>query len=285
MVMGTLINSLSRGRSSRPGASRGKGAGIIPKTPEQLEKMREAGRVVHRVLSRCREMCQPGVTLRQIDAEAQRLIDEAGAVGLFKGYPAHEAGVPDFPSTLCYAVNDTVVHGVADDRQIEDGDIVGVDCGVRLNGWCGDSATTILVGNVRPKVRRLCEDTEHVLWIAIENVKVGRRWSEIARLMQGYAEAHGYGVVQEFVGHGVGQEMHEDPKVPNFVNRDVRRNDFVLEEGMVLAIEPMCNLGTRQVRTLDDGWTVVTADRQPAAHYEHTVAVTAHGADVLTDGR
>ena len=257
---------------------------IIRKTPEQIEKMRAAGRVVHRVHQRMAEICKPGVTTRQLDEEAQRVIDESGAVGLFKNYPTYK---PDegFPGTLCISVNDEVVHGIAGERMIQDGDVVGVDCGVRLDGWCGDAANTILVGNVPDDVRRMCEATRRCLEIAIENIRPGRTWSQIARLMQNYARARGYGVVEEFVGHGIGASMHEDPKVPNYVSKELRRHDILLKEGVVLAIEPMLTLGQRHVKTLSDGWTVVTLDGKASAHYEHTVAVTKDGADVLTDGR
>lgn len=253
------------------------------KSRADIDKMRAAGRVVRRVLDRCREMCTPGITTRQIDEEAQRLIDESGGRGLFRNYPTYRPG-EGFPSTLCLSVNEVVVHGIAGDREVQDGDIVGVDCGVELDGWCGDAATTIMVGNVAPEVRQLCEDTEHVLNLAIENIRPGRKWSQVARLMQNYAESRGYGVVRDFVGHGIGQTMHQEPKVPNFVSKDLLRNDIELREGVVLAIEPMCNLGARDVVTLDDGWTVVTVDRKPSAHYEHTVAVTDRGAEILTDG-
>ncbi len=250
------------------------------KTREEIQKMRAAGRIVRSVLDRAREMCKPGVTTREIDEEADRLIQKAGGKGLFKNYPTYRPG-EGFPANLCISVNEQVVHGIASDREIQDGDIVGVDCGVQLDGWCGDSATTIMVGNVRPEVKKLCEVTEHVLALAIENVRPGRKWSQVARLMENYAESHGLGVVQDFVGHGIGQQMHEDPKVPNYVSRQLLRNDIELREGLVLAIEPMCNLGTREVVTLEDEWTVVTVDRQPSAHYEHTVAITADGAEVL----
>jgi methionyl aminopeptidase len=257
---------------------------IVKKKKADIEKMRVAGRVVRQVLNRCHEMCKPGVTTRQIDEEAYRVFTAAGARGLFKNYPTYKPG-EGFPANLCISVNEEVVHGIASDRVVRDGDIVGVDCGVQVDGWCGDAATTVMVGNVKPEVRRLCEVTQRVLQIAIENIKPGRRWSQIARLMQGYAEQAGLSVVRDFVGHGIGQQMHEDPKVPNYVGRDLLRSDITLSEGMVLAIEPMCNLGVKDVITLSDGWTVITADRQPSAHYEHTVAVTADGADVLTDGR
>ncbi|MAE66168.1 MAG: type I methionyl aminopeptidase [Phycisphaeraceae bacterium] len=258
--------------------------GIKLKTLEEVEQMRIAGRVVHRILRQCREMCHPGVTTLEIDEEAGRMIEAEGARGLFKNYPTYKPG-EGFPSNLCISVNDCVVHGIAGDLKVRDGDIVGIDCGVQLAGWCGDSAVTILVGDVERETRRLCEVTLRVLHLAIENIRPGRSWSQVARLMQGYAERAGMSVVRDFVGHGIGQEMHEAPKVPNFVVRDLLRNDIVLREGMVLAIEPMCNLGTKDVVTENDGWTVRTADGKPSAHYEHTVAVTADGCDVLTDGR
>lgn len=257
---------------------------INRKTPEQLEKMRAAGRVVRKVHNTVAELCKPGVTTRQLDDAAQRVIDESGAVGLFKNYPTYK---PDegFPGTLCISVNEVVVHGIAGERMIQDGDVVGIDCGVKLDGWCGDAANTLLVGDVPDDVRRMCEATQRCLEIAIENVKPGRKWSQVARLMQRYAEARGYGVVREFVGHGIGRSMHEEPKVPNYVSRETLRDDIDLREGVVLAIEPMLTLGSRQVKTLSDQWTVVTLDGKASAHYEHTVAVTKDGADVLTDGR
>jgi len=254
--------------------------GVIRKTREEIEKMRVAGRVVQSVHQKVREICQPGITTREIDEQAQQVIDGHGALGLFKGYP----GPTPFPGTLCISVNEEVVHGIGSDRQIQDGDVVGIDCGVKVDGWCGDAATTILVGNVPEDVRRMCEATEHCLQIAIDNVRPGRKWSQVARMMQTFARSRGYGVVEEFVGHGIGRSMHEDPKVPNYVSRDLIRNDIDLREGVVLAIEPMLTLGQRHVKTLADGWTVVTKDGKASAHYEHTVAVTRDGAEVLTDG-
>ncbi|MDX1682651.1 MAG: M24 family metallopeptidase, partial [Phycisphaeraceae bacterium] len=168
------------------------------KTPEEIEKMRAAGRVVHKVLSRCREMCEPGVTTREIDEEAYRVFTGEGATGLFKNYPTYQPG-EGFPANTCISVNDVVVHGIADDRPLEDGDILGIDCGVKLDGWCGDSATTVLVGNVSKEVRELCKATEHVRDLAIANMKPGRKWSEVARLMEQYAKRNGYGVVKDFV--------------------------------------------------------------------------------------
>lgn len=257
---------------------------IQRKTREQLDRMRVAGKVVHKVLQHCKERCVPGVTTKEIDESAYEVFTAEGGQGLFKNYPTYKPG-EGFPANLCISVNEVVVHGIAGDYKIQDGDIVGFDCGVKVNGWCGDSATTVMVGNVSPEIRKLCETTELVLMTAIENIKPGRKWSQVARLMQNIAEREGFGVVRDFVGHGIGQTMHEDPKVPNFVSRDLLMNDIELREGIVLAIEPMCNLGTGKVRTLADGWTVKTLDNKPAAHYEHTVAVTATGAEILTDGK
>lgn len=242
--------------------------------------MREAGRVVHKVHQRVRELCQPGVTTKELDDEAQKVIDDSGATGLFKGYP----GPTPFPGTLCISMNEEVVHGIGSDRQVKDGDIVGIDCGVKLGGWCGDAATTILVGDVKDDVRKMCEATQRCLDIAIENIRPGRKWSQVAQIMQRYAESRGYGVVKNFVGHGIGRSMHEEPKVPNYADRNTRRDDIELREGLVLAIEPMLTLGKPDNITLADGWTVVTKDRKASAHYEHTVAVTGGGAEVLTDG-
>ena len=257
------------------------GMAIRLKTPDQIERMRAAGRIVRQVLDQCEAICKPGVTTQELDDKAYEVFTAAGAKGLFKGYP----GPTPFPANTCISVNEEVVHGVAGPRVIQDGDVVGIDCGVELNGWCGDAATTILVGNVKPAVRKLCEATRHVLAIAVENIRPGRRWSQIARLMQNYAQQNGYSVVRDFVGHGIGQKMHEEPKVPNYVSDDLKKRDIILREGLVLAIEPMCNLGKAETEVLDDGWTVVTKDRKASAHYEHTVAVAANGADVLTDGR
>ena len=253
------------------------------KSRQDIERMRAAGRIVHKVLEHCSRLCQPGITAGQIDQEGARIITAEGGRGLFKNYPTYRPG-EGFPANLCISINHVVVHGIADDRRIEDGDIVSIDCGVALDGWCGDAARTVLVGNVSRQIRHLCEVTRHVLDLAVENIRPGRNWSQVARLMQNYAERSGLSVVRDFVGHGIGRKMHEDPKLPNFVSPELLRHDIVLREGVTLAVEPMCNLGDKDVATLADGWTVVTADRQPSAHYEHTVAVTARGAEVLTDG-
>ncbi len=261
-------------------------AKITLKTPEQLAKMRESGRLVRKVLNHCHEICKPGITTAEINRQCLEIYTNAGASGLFKNYPTYKPG-EGFPGDVCISVNEEVVHGIPGDRVIQDGDVVSIDCGVLLNGWCGDAATTVMVGNVDPDVRKLCDDTRHVLELAIDNIKPGRKWSQIARLMQNFAERRGYGVVKNFVGHGLGQSLHEEPQVPNYYDpRDSRWRDFDLRVGLVLAIEPMCILGASdETEVLPDGWTVKSVNRLPAAHYEHSIAVVAGGAEILTDGK
>lgn len=257
---------------------------IIYKSRDEIAQMRVAGRWVHTTLERCRQMCQPGVSTAEIDAQAEQVLAECGGEPLFKNYPGSSPRIPPFPAATCISVNEEIVHGIPGHRVLEDGDIVSIDFGVRIDGWCGDSATTVIVGQVPREVRRLCEVTRHVLDIAIENMKPGVKWSQVARRMENYARQAKLGIVKEFVGHGIGQALHEDPKVPNFVSRELIRNDIELEPGLVLAVEPMCCLGGDAVRIRADQWTVVTADGSPAAHYEHTLAVTDSGCEILTDG-
>lgn len=259
--------------------------GVILKSSREIELMREAGRLVHEVLNRVRELVAPKVTSAQLNEEAERIISETGAEALFKGVEAPKAGFP-FPAALCTSVNEEVVHGIPNDRPLRSGDIISVDCGVRLSGYCGDSATTIPVGGVSSGVSRLLAVTRRMLEIAIEEMKPGRRWSEIAKIMQQHAEDDSFSVVREFVGHGIGREMHEEPKVPNYYDRQQAKVDFELRPGMVLAVEPMVNIGSAEVEYKDrDYWSVVTRDRKWSAHFEHTIAITETGCDVLTDGK
>ncbi|MDD4889675.1 MAG: type I methionyl aminopeptidase [Phycisphaerae bacterium] len=255
------------------------------KTSAQIEQMRQAGRVVHGVLARLSEMARPGVTTGELDAEAARMLAQAGADGLFKDYPNHRVGGRPFPGYICASLNEQVVHGIPGPRAIRDGDILSVDFGARLDGWCGDAAVTLMVGQVPPKAARLVEVTRETLDLAIQMIRPGRMWSQIAKAMQRHVESAGFSVVTEYVGHGIGSEMHEAPKVPNFWARIWANEDFQLAEGMTLAIEPMVNAGRSDVTGADDDWTIVSRDRQPSAHFEHTVAVRPGGADVLTDGR
>ncbi len=255
------------------------------KRPDEVEAMRRAGRLVYQVLQRAREMVRPGVTTVQLNTEAERLIAAAGAQPLFQGVKSRQAAFP-FPSALCTSVNEQVVHGIPTAEPLAEGSVVSVDCGVRLDGYCGDSAATIPVGRVTSEVERLLEVTAEALEIAIREIRPKRWWSEVAGRMQEHVEAAGFSVVREFVGHGIGRELHEEPKVPNYADPRERRLDFMLLPGMVIAVEPMVNLGTSAVVYADDsGWPVVTKDGRCSAHFEHTIAVTDRGADVLTDGR
>lgn len=253
------------------------------KTAQQIEKMRRAGRIVRQVLDRLGKLAAPGVTTKQLDDEAERLCIEAGAECLFKGVPGRGMAGP-FPGSICASLNEEVVHGIPGSRAVKDGDIVSIDFGVRLDGWCGDSANTFIVGQVSPKVKHLVDVTKNSLELAIRMCRPGEKWSNVARAMQKYVEDEGFSVVREFVGHGIGSEMHEDPKVPNFVSRELEARDILLRPGLVLAIEPMVNLGSPRVAYGEDGWTVVTQDGLPSAHFEHTVAITEHGCEILTDG-
>jgi methionyl aminopeptidase len=259
---------------------------IIRKSRREIELMRAAGRLVHEILTAIAEAVRPGTTTRELDALAEEMIRRAGAEALFKGQKTPQAKVP-YPSVICTSVNEEVVHGIPGPRPLKEGEIVSVDVGVRLAGYCGDAATTFPVGKVAPPVRRLLDVTEHALQIAVESTRPGGRWSDVARQMQQYVEGAGFSVVRDFVGHGIGREMHEDPKVPNFVDKHGRQGDIRLEPGLVLAVEPMVNMGTAKVMYAPDGlgWAVVTRDGRWAAHFEHTLAVTEKGADVLTDGR
>lgn len=255
------------------------------KSRDEIERMRSAGRVVYQVLTRMREMARPGVTSAELNAEAEKMIEEARGEPLFKGVENRQAKFP-FPAALCTSVNQVVVHGIPSDVPLVEGDIISIDCGVRLEGYCGDSATTIAIGAPSAEVSRLLAATERALEIVIERCRPKLWWSEIAALMQSHVESAGFSVVREFVGHGIGREMHEEPKVPNYVDPRERRQDFVLREGMTLAVEPMVNMGTADVDFADaTGWPIVTKDGRYAAHFEHTVAITAGGVEVLTDGR
>lgn len=254
------------------------------KTPDQIERMRRAGRVVRAVLDHVGERIAPGLTTEELDAEALRLCRDHGADPLFKGVPGR-GGAGPFPGSICVSLNEEVVHGIPSKRTICPGDIVSVDFGVRLGGWCGDAAETFIVGEVSDEVRRLVDVTRNALSLAVSMCRPGEKWSTVARAVQNYVESQGLSVVREFVGHGIGLDMHEDPKIPNFVSRELEVRDIVLQPGMVLAVEPMVNLGGPAVEYAADGWTVVTSDRRASAHFEHTVAVTDRGADVLTNGR
>jgi len=243
--------------------------------------IRAAGSVVGRILKKLREFADVGVTTAQLAEISDRMIADAGGIALFKGVKNPAASF-DFPASICTSINEQVVHGIPDSRKLENGDIISIDCGVKLKGYCGDAATTVIIGKVDHEVQQLVDVTRQVLNVAVKNAQPGIYWSQVARLMQDHAEKAGFGVVRDYVGHGIGRKMHEDPKLPNFVSNELLRNDFRLRKGMILAVEPMVNLGTWKVKVMRDGWTVVTSDRKPAAHFEHTIAITEKGADVLT---
>ncbi len=249
------------------------------KSPRELGLMREAGKIVARAVRLCRELARPGVRTIEIDQAVEALFRAYNAAPLFKGYPGPK--VP-FPASTCISINEQVVHGIPSQRELRDGDLLKIDTACKLNGWCADAAVTIPVGAVRPERRRLIEVAEQVLSIAVREMMRRRWWSEVALLMQRHVESSGFSVVEQYVGHGIGRIMHENPQVPNFVSRDMKKQDFRLEEGLVLAIEPMVNMGRSDVRTLADQWTVVTADGLPSAHVEHTLAITRQGIQVIT---
>jgi methionyl aminopeptidase len=250
------------------------------KSKQEIEAMRRAGSLVARILEQVRQAAEPRVSTAALNALAEDLIAAAGAEPLFKGVRSTQAKFP-YPAALCTSVNEEVVHGVPGVRLLAEGDILSVDCGVRLDGYCGDAAITIPVGKVRPEVERLLKVTLEALQIAVSEIRPNRKWTDVARRMQRHVEEAGFSVVREFVGHGIGRNLHEDPKVPNFVDRGTRSFDLV--PGLVLAVEPMVNMGRPDVVLGDStGWTVVTQDRSWAAHFEHTIAVTDKGSDVLT---
>jgi methionyl aminopeptidase len=253
------------------------------KSAREIGLMREAGKVVAEALRTCRELCKPGVRTVEIDRAVEALYARYGAMPLFKGYPGPNPKTP-FPAATCISINEQVVHGIPGSREVRDGDLVKLDTACKLNGWCADAAITVMVGNVRPERRRLVDVAEQVLKIAGDELGKRRWWSEVALAMQRHAEAAGYSMVEQYVGHGIGRIMHENPQVPNYVSRDMRKHDFRLEPGLVLAVEPMVNMGKADTRVLADQWTVVTRDGLPSVHVEHTFAITNEGVQIVTEG-
>src|SRR5207248_2666937 len=248
------------------------------KSAREIGLMREAGKLVAEALRLCRRMAVPGTRTVEIDQAVEAFFARHGALPLFKGYP----GKVPFPAVTCISLNEQVVHGIPGQREIRDGDLVKIDTACKLNGWCADAAITIMVGNVRSERRRLVEVAEQVLRIAIQEMPQRRWWSEVAARMQRHAETSGFTVVEQYVGHGIGRIMHENPQVPNYISRDMKKHDFRLEEGLVLAVEPMVNMGRSDTRVLGDHWTVVTKDGLPSVHVEHTLALTKAGVEIIT---
>ncbi|MBO8172785.1 MAG: type I methionyl aminopeptidase [Bacillaceae bacterium] len=245
---------------------------IICKSQRELEIMREAGRLVALTHQELARSIQAGITTRELDDLAEKFIRKNGGKPSFKGYGG-------FPGSICTSVNEELVHGIPGKKKLQDGDIISIDIGVEVEGYHGDSAWTYTVGDVKPETERLLKVTEESLYRGLEQAKPGARLSNISHAIQTYVEAEGFSIVREYVGHGIGRNLHEDPQIPNFgpPERGPR-----LKPGMVLAIEPMVNAGQRHVRTLEDNWTVVTVDGSMCAHYEHTIAITDEGYEILT---
>jgi methionyl aminopeptidase len=250
---------------------------IYFKTEDEIELLRQSNLLVGMTLAEVAKIIKPGVTTRQLDKVAEEFIRDHGAIPTFKGFPNPYGG--PFPASLCTSVNDEVVHGIPNDRPLEEGDIVSVDCGTLMNGYCGDSCYTFCVGEVKPEILQLLKTTKEALYLGIEQAVHGKRLGDVGYAIQQHCEARSYGVVREFVGHGIGREMHEDPQVPNYGRRGTGTQ---LKKGMCIAIEPMITQGSRQIYMTDDNWTVKTRDGRCAAHFEHTVAINHGKADILS---
>lgn len=253
------------------------------KSDREIGLMRQAGLCVWQAHQFVRDMIAPGVTTADIDAVIDDYFSRCGALPLFKDYPNQEAGKVPFPAATCTSVNEQVVHGIPNNKPLVEGDVVSVDTGCRLNGWCGDAAWTYSVGKIDPDVQHLLDVTRATLELAYDLMHTKSKWSQVAREMDNYVRDNGFSTVECFVGHGIGRQMHEDPQVPNFVSRGLRGSgDFRLEPGLVIAVEPMVNMGTKRVKLLRDHWTQSTADGRPSAHFEHTIAITRDGPVQLT---
>jgi len=245
---------------------------IIIKSAREIEQLKRSNAIVAKVFQELKKVVAAGIATLELDRIAEEVILSKGAIPAFKGYRG-------FPATLCISINEEVVHGIPSQRRLKEGDIVSLDIGTRLNGYFGDGAMTLPVGEVDPEAKRLLEVTEMALYIGIEKARAGNRLFDISYAIQTWVESHGFSVVRDFVGHGIGMDLHEEPQIPNFGSPHQGPR---LERGMVFALEPMVNEGTYEVRVLSDGWTVVTADGKRSAHFEHTIAITDDGAEILT---
>jgi methionyl aminopeptidase len=245
---------------------------VILKTDEEIELMREANRLVGMTLGELSKHIQPGVTTLQLDKIAEEFIRDHGAIPSFLGYGG-------FPNSICTSVNEGVVHGIPNNVPLKEGDIVSIDCGTKKNGFCGDSAYTFCVGEVSKEVKKLLRVTKEALYMGIEKAREDNRIGDIGFVVQSYCESNGYSVVREMVGHGIGRNMHEAPEVPNFGRRGT---GILIKNGMCIAIEPMINIGSKNVVFENDGWTVRTKDRKPSVHFEHTIAIRNGKADILS---
>jgi methionyl aminopeptidase len=245
---------------------------IIIKSPREIEQLKKSNAIVAEIFQKLKKAIVPGITTKELDQIAEEMILSRGAIPAFKGYRG-------FPATLCISINEEVVHGIPGQRRLKEGDIVSLDLGAILNGYFGDAAITLPVGELDLVAKRLLEVTEKALYIGIDQVKVGNRLFDISYAIQTWVESHGFSVVKDFVGHGIGKDLHEEPQIPNFGSPHQGPR---LEKGMVFALEPMVNEGTYGVRILSDGWTVVTADGKRSAHFEHSIVITDGGAEVLS---
>lgn len=246
---------------------------MILKAPEEIQVLREANRIVACILEELAQLVRPGALTKDLDKFVEERIRAMGAEPAFLGYRG-------YPASSCISINDQVVHGIPGNRRIREGDLVSVDLGVIYRGYYGDAARTYGVGKLTHKARKLMQVTEEALYKGIEKAVAGNRLFDISRAIQSWVERHGFSVVREFVGHGIGQSLHEDPQVPNYVPRSPYNP--MLEAGLVLALEPMVNAGDFRVKVLPDGWTAVTADGSLSAHFEHTIALTENGPEILT---
>lgn len=251
------------------------------KTDKEIALMRQAGLLVWQAHQVARELVKPGIATSEIDKAVEQFIEENKAIPLFKGVP----GKVPFPAVTCISVNEQIVHGIPGPRVLKEGDVISVDIGIKRNGWCGDAAVTHPVGNIDPKVQHLLDVTEGSLRMAIELIPKRQRWSQIAKEMEEYIKDEKLSVVEGLVGHSIGREMWEGLQVPNYYTRQYeQQGDFELKPGIVIAIEPMVNMGTKRVKILSDHWTISTQDGLPSAHFEHTIAITRKGVQVLTAG-
>ncbi|MBI3541403.1 MAG: type I methionyl aminopeptidase [Deltaproteobacteria bacterium] len=246
---------------------------IILKSPEEIEKIRRASKVVGEIIAELEPMIKPGVTTKEIDKKAEELMRKKESIPAFKGYRG-------YPAVLCTSINEEVVHGIPSHRELKEGDVIGIDCGVIIDGFYGDSARTFPVGKIDAESQRLLDVTRESLYRGIRQMVVGNRLHDISWAVQSYAEENGYSVVRDFVGHGIGRSLHEEPQVPNF---GTPHTGTRLSVGMVFAIEPMVNQGAHEVRVLEDGWTTVTKDGKYSAHFEHTIALTDKGFEILSE--
>lgn len=252
---------------------------IYLKTREEIELMRQSALMVSRTLGLVAAHVRPGVTPLHLDKLAETFIRDNGGLPAFKGYKNSKRHLPDFPATLCMSINEAVVHGIPTNIPLVEGDIISIDCGIKKNGFFGDHAYTFAVGQIKPEIQKLIEVTKQSLYLGIEQMISGNRVGDISFAIQNYAEANGYSVVRELVGHGLGKNLHEEPEVPNYGKRG---DGPKLKEGMVLAIEPMINMGKKAVKHLSDGWTIVTQDGLPSAHFEHDVAIVDGKPEILS---